>query len=338
MSGEAPIAAVGCRARAPGCSRPLDGFGVLEGWLERILPARGRVRSKNTVDNYAWAVRSHIVPALGSKSLRTLNTDDVEGMLAAMVRGGLSRNTVMRVRSVLVMALTHGERRGIVPRNVAALAEMPAEARATKIGRSLTVVQARQLLRTAQGDRIEALVVTALMLGLRPGELCGLRWEDVDLDHATLQVRRSLKRVRGELLLGEPKTRLSYRGLDLPLPVVAALTSHRSAQELERERAGDLWVDHDLVFPTIVGTAIDPSNLRRELGALSKRAGLDHWTPRELRHSAASLLSAAGVPLELVADVLGHDGTRMTAAVYRHAVKPTVSAGAVAMDQMFGAS
>src|SRR5687768_2689650 len=182
----------------------------LTDWLERILPVRGRVRSTNTVDNYAWAVRSHIVPALGSKALRTLNTDDVEAMLVGMVRGGLSRNTVMRVRSVLVMALTHGERRGIVPRNVAAIAEMPAEARVTKVGRSLTVEEARQLLRTARGTRIEALVVTALMLGLRPGELCGLRWEDIDLDHATLQVRRSLKRVRGELLLGEPKTRLSY--------------------------------------------------------------------------------------------------------------------------------
>jgi integrase len=124
--------------------------------------------------------------------------------------------------------------------------------------------------------------------------------------------------------------------LDLPTPVVEALRAHRVRQLEERLRAGRAWLDSGLVFTTSVGTPLDPANLRRLFSALTKRAGLGHWTPKELRHSAASLLSASGVPLELVADVLGHDGTRMTAAVYRHAVRPTVAAGAEAMERLFG--
>jgi len=106
--------------------------------------------------------------------------------------------------------------------------------------------------------------------------------------------------------------------------------------------AGTLWSQEwgplGLVFTTEVGTPIDPANLRRSFAALTEAAGLGHWTPYELRHSAASLLSAAGVHAEVVGDVLGHDGTRMVATVYRHAVTPTVAAAVAPMEAMFAAS
>lgn len=79
------------------------------------------------------------------------------------------------------------------------------------------------------------------------------------------------------------------------------------------------------MFTTIEATPIDPSNLRRQFARLTTDAGLGTWHPHELRHSAASILSAAGVPLEHIADTLGHDGTRMTALVYRHAITPTIT-------------
>ena len=81
---------------------------------------------------------------------------------------------------------------------------------------------------------------------------------------------------------------------------------------------GAQWQDLGLVFPTSRGTLLDPANLRRSLRTVTEQAGLGRWHPHELRHSAASLLSAAGVPLEEVADVLGHASTRVTSATYRH--------------------
>jgi integrase len=96
------------------------------------------------------------------------------------------------------------------------------------------------------------------------------------------------------------------------------------------------WASERLVFTTAAGTPIDASNLRRYFRRACEAAGIDRWTPYEMRHSAAPLLSAEGVPLERVADVLGHDGTRMVAQVYRHAVAPTVDVAAVPMQRAAG--
>ncbi len=90
------------------------------------------------------------------------------------------------------------------------------------------------------------------------------------------------------------------------------------------------------MFATDVGTPTDLSNLRRSFSRLTCSVGIGHWKPYELRHSAASILSAAGVPLEHVADIMGHDGTRMTALVYHHAMSPTVGAGVAPMEALFG--
>ena len=309
---------------------------LLDRWLADALPSRSRVTSQNTRDNYRWAAERHLKPALGSKRLRTLRPEDVEGLLQRMAAEGKSRNTVVRVRSVAVAALKWAQRRDLVARNAAELSEVPAEARAPDEGRSLTVEQAKTFLEAAAGDRLEGLVVTGLMLGLRPGELLGLRWDDVDLDAGHVHVRQALKRERGALVLGEVKTKRSRRSLTIPTPVVEALRAHRARQAAERLRAGQLWQEHGLVFASEVGTPIDPSNLRRTIHRIATKAGLGHWHPHELRHSAASLLSAAGVPLESVADLLGHVDTRMLERVYRHGVKPTVDVAVTPMEAMFG--
>ncbi len=304
-------------------------------WLEHVVPASGRVRSANTLDNYRWAVEGHLIPALGRKTLRGLTAEDVEAMLRERAEAGAARNTLLRLKTVLGRALRDAERRGKVARNVAALVDTPPGGR--RKSRTLRPDQAVALLKATKGDRLEALYVTGLMLGLRPGELCGLRWEDVDVEAAVLHVRHARLEHKGRVVgLGDLKTARSRRTLNLPAPVVAALRRHRATQAAERLAAGEAWVDTGLVFTSTIGTAISSANLRRDFDALTRRAGLGHWTPRELRHSAASLLSAAGVPLELVSDVLGHDGTRMTAEVYRHAVKPTVDAAVAPMERLFG--
>jgi integrase len=93
---------------------------------------------------------------------------------------------------------------------------------------------------------------------------------------------------------------------------VEALREHRARQDAQRAALGEHWQENGRVFTTGFGTLLDPANLRRSLRQVTDRAGLGRRHPHELRHSAASLLSAAGVPLEEVADVLGHVSTRVT--------------------------
>lgn len=218
---------------------------------------------------------------------------------------------------------------------------MPSGARPVGEGRSLTVEEASRLLEVAAATRMGPYVTVGLMLGLRPGEMCGLRWSDVDIEQRILTVRQARKREyddqgREVMVFGDPKTPKSKRSLRMPAPVAEALGRQRTEQAKQRLLVGEAWTDHDLVFSTQLGTPMSPSNLRRELGQLTERAGLGRWHPNELRHSAASLLSAAGVPMEEVMDLLGHTDTRMLERVYRHRVSKAVEAAAP-MATMFGA-
>jgi integrase len=181
-----------------------------------------------------------------------------------------------------------------------------------------------------------------MAMGLRPGELTRLSWHDVELAAGVVQMRQTLKRERNRPVVGGLKTERSRRSLACPPFVIDALMRRQAVQELERAAAGPdwsaLWSTSELVFTTTNGTPIDASNLRRFFHRACKTAGIGRWTPYEMRHSTASLLSAEGVPLERVADTLGHDGTRMVREVYRHAVAPAVDAAADPMQRLFGDS
>lgn len=308
----------------------------LDWWLGTLeAKVSSGYKSPNTLDNARWAVDTWLKPCLGGRRLRDLEPEDVEGLLARMSSAGKGRSSMNRVRSYLGQALAAAERRGKVSRNVARIAEMPATKQPSP-RRALTPNEATKLLDAASGHRLEGLVITGLMLGLRPGELTGLRWVDIDLDAGRLTVGQSMKSERNGLRAGDTKTAKSRRLLTLPGPVIDALKAHRRRQLEETMKARFTWRETGLVFTTEIGSPLDPSNLRSTFGRITEKAGLGHWTPNELRHSAASLLSAAGVPLEAIADVLGHSSTRMLEKHYRHQVKPSIDAHVDAMEAIFG--
>jgi integrase len=140
---------------------------------------------------------------------------------------------------------------------------------------------------------------------------------------------------------GDTKTRRSRRTLALPGRCIDALRAQRVQQAADRLAAGPSWNELGLVFATAVGSEMDPANVRRGLRrALKLVPGLEpkDWTPRELRHSFVSLLSDAGVPVEMISQLVGHRGTSVTEIVYRHQIRPVIQTGATVMDELFGQS
>ena len=206
-------------------------------------------------------MRRHVVPVLGRKRLKNLSVADVRGLVQTLNDNGMGTRMVQYVHAVLRNALEHAVRDESIPRNVARLVQVKTPT--YEVGRGLSVSQARSLLTAAKGERLEALYVLAVHLGLRRGELLGLRWDDVDLDKERLQVVRTLQRVEGELRFMPPKTRHSRRTVPLPAPCVEALRRHRAGQDCERLAAEEEWHDPGLVFVTRLGTPIEPDNLRR---------------------------------------------------------------------------
>jgi integrase len=158
----------------------------------------------------------------------------------------------------------------------------------------------------------------ALYLGLRRGELLGLRWADVDLDIGRLEVVQTLQRVDGRLQFVRPKTRRSERTIPLPPVVVSALREHRARQAKERLAAGRCWTDSGLVFTSRVGTPLEPDNLRRSWYEVRKVLD-EPLRLHDLRHTCVTLLLEAGVAPHIVQEIAGHSALDVTMTIYAHA-------------------
>lgn len=307
----------------------------LEHWIAEVLPLTDLAQT--TREQYERMARLYIIPTIGRKRLDLLAPADVRSMLARLSDQGLSPATLRQARSVLSRALRTAEVDGIVSRNAARLVDGVRQA--NKEGRTLTPDEARTLLRAAQGHEYEALVYVLLSLGLRKGEALGLSWSDVDLDGTPprLTVRRALKKdTRDRTYLDTPKTTRSRRTIHLPGSLVDVLRRHKLRQTEQRLAFGPgwggRWADEDLVFTTSIGTALDPNRVNRQVQAIATEAGLGKWTPHELRHSAASLLIAQGVPLKTISEMLGHSSIRVTADVYGHLLDDARAEAATAME------
>lgn len=301
---------------------------LLDRWFADVL--RHQV-APTAFDNYRAVAQHHIRPTLGRKRLSKLTAGDIDALMSLKLDAGYSVSTVRRIRAVLSQALRQGERWGLVVRNVASLTRGPREKR--KEGRSLSLEEAGRLINEFERHRLGALYMTMFGLGLRRGEALGLKWTDIAWDERTLSVRRALKRENGSLVLGDVKTSGSRRVLTMPEQVTHALRSHRARQAAERLAAGDVWQDSGMVFTTQLGTPLDPRNIYRDFVAVAQRAGIGRWHPHELRHSAASIMLAQGVPIEVVSNVLGHSSIRMTADVYGHIQQSQRAAAADAMTK-----
>ena len=319
---------------------------VVELWRERELAGRRLVSGSR--ERYEWHCRI-ITTEIGAKRLASLTVTDVELMLDVLAARGsrhdgkgrpFGRSTLGKLRATTIQILDFARRREMVTRNVAELAGMRAGPGATRARRSLTPDEARQLFvwlgEEGTGEHLTSMFRFGLLTGLRPGELYGMLWADVDFETGRLVVCHAARRERNRpTLVAAVKTSASYRTLGLPTLAVDELRLHKAHQAHQRLAAAS-WGDDRLVFPSRVGTLLDARNVRRELEAACEAALVPVITPHELRHTAASLMVDDGQALERVADYLGHESTRMLDLTYRHRVRPSADAAVVTMDRVFG--
>lgn len=243
------------------------------------------------------------MPPLGATPLAELGPRQLRAWLSAKLtetsaRGRpLSARTVAYLHGILRAALAQAVRDELLSRNPATLVRPPRHRSPTVV--PLTVDEAHRLLAAARDDRLAALWLLLLTLGLRRGEALALHWDDLDLDAGIVSISRSLQRLpatRGsavghttELVEVAPKTDASAAVLSLPEQLVAGLHIHRQQQLRERLAAGS-WAEADVVFTTEIGTHLEPRNISRAFRQLCHEASLRPMRLHDLRHSAASFL------------------------------------------------
>ena len=300
-------------------------------WLSNSV--RDTVRQR-TYERYESIVRVHLAPAIGKVKLKALTPDHVRGLYREKLDGGLAPRTVLHIHRTLSKALKQATDDGLIPRNAAALVKPP-RPRREEI-RPLNREQVQALFEAARGDRLEALYVVAVTAGLRRGELQGLKWEDLNLEAGTLQVRRTLSEPKGGYIFEAPKSGKG-RNIRLTQRATLALRDHRKRQLEERMRLGTLWQDHDLVFPSGAGTPVSGGNLNRAFKAHLERAELASTTRlHDLRHTCATLLLRQGVNPKFVQELLGHGDVSLTLNVYSHILPDMGDIAASAMDDALG--
>ncbi|WP_130491636.1 site-specific integrase [Motilibacter rhizosphaerae] len=184
--------------------------------------------------------------------------------------------------------------------------------------RPWTAQESRDFLRAIELDRLHALYQLLLVTGMRRGEATGLRWADLDLDGGALFVVQQITEVRGQLLVGSPKTKRGSRVVPLDPGTVERLRQHERQQQLERTAWGAAWQDHGLVFTREDGRPLRPEYVTRHFQRLAEEAGLPVIRLHDLRHTNASLALAAGIDIKVVSDRLGHSTTAITADLYTH--------------------
>lgn len=287
----------------------------LDVWLEGKLALRPSTRRC-----YESHVRVYLKPLLGQVRLVSLRADHIDACYAAVregkVRKAPSAASVKRLHATLHSALQTAYKRRLIAHNPAGQVELESVPRPERGVWSPS--QLAHFLASTANDRLGSAYSLLANTGLRRGELCGLRWIDLDLESRTLVVAQQHVEVGRKIMVGEPKTKRGFREVALDRATVAVLRSHKAAQATERLAWGEAYADRGLVFAREDGSPYRPEYVTRHFLQLAKDAGLPRIVLHGLRHTHATHALAAGVDMVVVSRRLGHSSLSLTADTYTH--------------------
>lgn len=316
-------------------------------WLTGTLNNRVQLGDLKpaTWANYRNLWMVHVEPGLGGLRLDRVTAQVVERWLASKMTSKSasgktpSPRTVQAIFAVLRKAMNDAVRDGLLPGHQLDRVAQPRVTRREPT--HLSKEDAKRLREFIKGHEYEALWTLLLGCGLRVGEALALRWSDLDLDKGRLTVRQAVADLPGDMTttksvgrrrgISSTKTPASVATVPVPALVVESLRKQRIRAGQQR-LAAVVWQDHDLVFPSPVGTHIDHARVGTSWRALRIRAALPDLRIHDLRHSAATFLLASGVDIKVVQSILRHSRLATTADLYAHVLDEVSDAAAVSLD------
>jgi integrase len=305
--------------------------------VDRWLPIQQAKLRASTYDSYRRNIDLHVLPALGRRPLDKLTAEDLDVFYATLLTsgrkdgkpGGLAAKTVRNIHLMLNKALVDAQRKGAVVRNVASIADAPAVGSRRRADiKAWDVDQLREFLDLIASHRLFAAFHLSAHTGMRRGEILGLRWGDLDAEHLRLSVQQALVSIAYEVQLSDVKTDNGRRTVDLDEGTVAVLEQWRCVRTTERD--GRRPADTELVFTKPDGAWVHPDIFSQIFDRKVEKLDVPVISLHDLRHTHATIMLKAGVPVKVVSERLGHANAAFTMSVYQH-VLPGMQAEAAAV-------
>lgn len=294
---------------------------------EWLAAKRSEGLRENTISMYTNVAKGWVVPHIGAVDVRKLTPAAVGRLVEELRangsrrgRGALSDRSVQLAVTILKAATRWAWQQGLMGRDILASYKRPKVQPTDRVATAWTADEAGMFLAAATHDRLRAAWWLLLTRGLRRGELCGLRWQDIDLEAGRARIVHTRVVVNSKAQVSDPKTNAGRRSVSLDATLVAELRAHRIRQIEERLRAGEAWADTGYLFTDELGCPVSPDTLSGRFDAQIAKAGVRRVRLHDGRHSAATLMLEGGEPVHTVAQILGHSKPSITLDVYAHAI------------------
>lgn len=333
--------------------------GLLEQWIEWKAP---RDLRETTESSYRREIRLRLVPLLGPIRVQSLGKADIERAYKAMLEPRddhrnngkqvvISLETLRVAARVLKLALKEwGVGRGVIVRNPADEAKLPRiKAKRGEVGggrkkyEPYTAVELRRLLEATYDHHLFIAFFLAGAMGLREGEVVGLRWRDLRIEpselspqgEGELRVVSQRTRVGGKIIEGPPKSERGVRPIPLSAQAVATLRIHKAQQQQWANEYGWEWSRETYVVTKPEdGTPIRPESVWKRFRAITDRLGVRPVAFHDLRHGFVSIMAAENIPAEVISRLVGHHSAQFTVEAYRHVFASEGIAASRTMDKI----
>lgn len=270
-----------------------------------------------TIDGYKVNIEKHINPYIGSIPIQSLKPQHVENLYKTLLDKGLSAKSIVYVHRNLSQALQSALTKLQISRNVAALVKPPKQIKFKP--NVLEESDIIMLLQAVKDTKLELPVTISTMIGLRRGEVLGLKWSDIDFERKNVSIKHNLTSSKcAGLQISQPKTSASIRTIDIPEGLVALLEKNFSTQLGDKAILGDAYQNNDLVCCKKDGSILNPNTISASFLHFLRNNNLKEIRFHDLRHSNATLMLKYKVPIKVASQRLGHSSVKITMDIYTH--------------------
>ncbi len=309
---------------------------LLKDWLVQWLHNYAVISIRpSTYINYEGYVYNHITPVLGDFTIQNITPVMVQNFYNQKFEsgrkdgtGGLSAKTIRNMHNILHQSFEQAKINGLIMHNPADGAVIPRQEK--KEMRVLSVHEQKALISVLHLHRLGFAILFDLATGLRIGELCALKWSDVNFNKRTVKISRTLQRIKKSMLEqvsgenttaiieGNVKTNSGFREIPLPDKIFDKLLQHQQNQIAEMNYYGPFYQNKGYIFTMPLGTCVEPHTMRDALDYLLDAAEIEHANFHALRHTFATRAIENGVNVKTLSDILGHSQVQITMDLYCH--------------------